>query len=336
MDHSGFVQESIASERLTMVSTRGKKDLPPRSPQAQHSRSSRRTGAAASVASSRRSRASSVASGASSASRLSDLSEQSEFETDEEIDEEEEADGDEDIPPQSVEFQPPPPSVHSQRPSKVSSAASVSSTGSKREPLDLSIEKQVLKDIEAEGGLRVFEQGKSHALSQLLDKEERERAYGKRGSSIRKKISRRVRYLKKLPYSQYTSLLNGYGIEPAKLSKKQIEQIRKEESTRPKSVQTKRVKKEEGLSDLEEEDDQQVFPEPVTSSSSTKSSQRTGKPSSIKPEPVISSSVSRNSKAATAAAASSSEPVPHIIPIPTITMAGMFAMFEFYLFAYLC
>lgn len=296
-----------------MVATRGSKkgdsSLPPRSPQARHTGTSRV--AAASVASRRSRGASTLASSADSS-----VPTESDFEP--------EIDSDDDIPAdQNTDKFLPPPQYKRVATAQASSSGSVVSAGSNRGKLEFCVEKQVLKDIEESGGLHLFEKGKTQGLSQLLDNPDRRRLYGERGDGTRKKISRRVRYLKQLPYQQYIKLLTSYKIDAAKLTKAEIESI---ESAQPvKSIQTKAVKKED-VSDLEDEDDDASFqPERVVSSStprkkSIKSPSVIFSPrSSIKPdlvssraslkiEPVVSSSASKNShsfKPAPSAAVSS-------------------------------
>jgi len=227
-----------------------------------------------------------------------------------ESDFEPEIDSDEDIPAhQDTDQFLPPPQHRRVATAQAPSSGSVTSAGSNREKLELCVEKQVLKDIEERGGLHFFEKGKTQGLSQLLDNPDRRRLYGERGDSTRKKISRRVRYLKKLTYQQYIKVLTSYRLEPAKLTKAEVESI---ESAQPvKSIQTKAVKKED-VSDLEDEDDDASFqPDPIGSSStpskkSIKSPSVFSQRSSIKPnlvssraplklEPVFLSSASKKS-----------------------------------------
>jgi hypothetical protein len=70
-----------------------------------------------------------------------------------------------------------------------SPAASIgsSTSGPKATPLPLHILKQLAKDLEGSGGIKVFD-GKG--ISELLNK--REALYGKRGSLLRRKVSKKV------------------------------------------------------------------------------------------------------------------------------------------------
>ena len=84
-----------------------------------------------------------------------------------------------------------------------SAARSVKSTDSQREKIPLNIEKKLLADIEAAGGLYSFPHGESQALDKLFnDSDHRDEVtganlFGERGDAVRRKLRRRVNYLRK-------------------------------------------------------------------------------------------------------------------------------------------
>jgi len=128
-------------------------------------------------------------------------------------------------------------------PSPLRKGDSVSSNTSKsRNRLDHNIEKQLLVDIESNGGIFFLTSDNRQALSRLLKNPERARLFGeKSGDPIRKKISRRVCYLKTLKKSDYDLLLASYNIEPAKLSARQLKDLRERERAKtPKNIRLNR------------------------------------------------------------------------------------------------
>lgn len=161
-----------------------------------------------------------------------------------------------------------------------SAGGSVSSGGSQRSRsrLDLSVEKQLLTDIEREpGGLHFFDEGDRLLLGKLLDK--RKNLYGtrdKKDKKLRERISRRVTYLKSLHLHDYIVILQNYSIEPAALTATQRKSLSsKKKGTPLKSPHLRRpdtVKPvpEEAVSDLDDEEDQEVVSCPGSSEKSRK------------------------------------------------------------------
>ena len=94
--------------------------------------------------------------------------------------------------------------------STVATAASTASSARKHARLPRHVEKQLLVDIQASGGIHLFDQGRQHELNNLLDK--RTHLFGQRGDTLRKKIRNRVHYLKTLDKKRYQSLLDQYNI----------------------------------------------------------------------------------------------------------------------------
>jgi hypothetical protein len=177
--------------------------------------------------------------------------------------EEEDSDNTDDLQDCSDQELKPPPEKAVKKAKVAGSAGSVSSNTSQRSRLDLFIEKQLLADIEAkEGGLHYFDQGDRLILAKLLD--ERPHIYGQRGEPIRKKISRRLTYLKGLHIRDYRLLLKNNQVEPATLSKSQnLDLERKHRKTPLKQFQKrpshiKETVQEEDVSDLDQDDNEEV------------------------------------------------------------------------------
>ena len=96
--------------------------------------------------------------------------------------------------------------------------ASVSTGGGRKtEPFPKHIEKQLIRDIEAAGGLQLIDSLGSgqKATSQFLDNQNRPNLYGNRGDPIRNKISKRVSKLKELSREAYLRKVVRFNIEPA-------------------------------------------------------------------------------------------------------------------------
>jgi hypothetical protein len=94
--------------------------------------------------------------------------------------------------------------------STVVTVASSASSARKNTKLAHNVEKQLLVDIQASGGIHRFDQGKPQGLNILLDK--RPHIFGIRGDTLRRKIQQRVRYLRVLDKHKYQSLLDQYNI----------------------------------------------------------------------------------------------------------------------------
>jgi hypothetical protein len=90
------------------------------------------------------------------------------------------------------------------------SVQSNTSTGSRREKLPLNVEKQLLLDIEAKGGIQYFGYGKSQGIAALLDT--RKELYGNRGDQIRDKLRKRIQYLRSLKPKKYSAHLVSLGV----------------------------------------------------------------------------------------------------------------------------
>lgn len=93
----------------------------------------------------------------------------------------------------------------------VATTTSKSSTCSRGLPQN--IEKQLLIDIESNGGLRNLAD-KSQGLSDLLDRLDR-KIYGNRGEPIRRQIGQKIQRLRKGSQATYNRRLSKLGITPA-------------------------------------------------------------------------------------------------------------------------
>lgn len=210
--------------------------------------------------------------------------------------------------------------------SSLKSTASVESAGSKnRQRLALRVEKQLLRDIEAEGGLHFFGNGRPQALRSLLDNPDRTSVYGQRGDDIRKRIGKRVDYWKRGNYVDYKALLESYDIEPAKLTSSQRAHLTKKQKTSQpvKNVHTRGSKENltadvelSGISDSEDdqEDQDPIEPDPLTSSF-----QPDPATSSFQPDPVISS---LSAPLSVLSGKSASHPVAEVTLSPSISTAA--------------
>jgi hypothetical protein len=123
----------------------------------------------------------------------------------------------------------------------VASGASAS-----RERLPLNIEKQLISDIEAAGGIAFFDLGKTQGLRILLDSTGRA-DYGKVGDKIRVKIGRRVHYFKTNTevYRKQRQKLN---VEPVVLS---VQQLRDQQGLQQPQVTSS--EDQQYVSDLDDE-----------------------------------------------------------------------------------
>ena len=94
--------------------------------------------------------------------------------------------------------------------STVATVASSTSSARKKTRLPQNVEKQLLVDIQASGGIHLFDQGKPQGLNILLDK--RTHLFGSRGDTLRRKIQNRITYLRTLDKLRYQNLLDQYDI----------------------------------------------------------------------------------------------------------------------------
>lgn len=126
-----------------------------------------------------------------------------------------EEDTDDDSEASTEELQPPSPSLIAR------TARTTNTFGSPttRTRLPHNVEKQLLEDIESEGGIHFFSEGKYQRLCKFLDNKDRSRLYGVRGDPIRKKLRRRINYLRTLQPLDYHAILKTYQIRPAKIEK---------------------------------------------------------------------------------------------------------------------
>ena len=94
----------------------------------------------------------------------------------------------------------------------VRTTTSKSTSSGTRSRLPHNVEKQLLLDIEQNGGIVFIARKKGQGLSDLLHKVNR-KIYGNRGDDIRRKIGQRVQKYKKLSPAAYLELLKKFGIE---------------------------------------------------------------------------------------------------------------------------
>jgi hypothetical protein len=203
-----------------------------------------------------------------------------------------EEDSEDDISENVAEVKPPAFSSPSARRAASGSVSSANSS-SKRPRLDHNVEKQLLLDIEKAGGISFLNQENFQALANLLKNPDRIRLYGKRGEPIRKKISRRVTYLKTLVKADYDILIRSYGIEPAKLSARQLKDLRTRESqSTPKNIHLPNKSAQGDVSDLEDfygsesESDHHQFRSPSKTSKPNLVSKAAAKKAPAKREPI--------------------------------------------------
>ena len=103
-------------------------------------------------------------------------------------------------------------------------SASTGASNSTRSNLPKWVEKQLAEDIEAAGGLRIFDKGKTQGLSELLDHRaitlEEPEVFGLRGSDLRLKVRSKVNRWKQWDDKKYFAKLAQLGVKPAVARKK--------------------------------------------------------------------------------------------------------------------
>jgi hypothetical protein len=145
--------------------------------------------------------------------------------------------------------------------SVTSSIASGASNQRTREKLQLHVEKQVVQDIEDNGGIAVFNAGKTQGTCSLLDNPERSNLYGPRGGPLRDKIRKRIQVFKKWDVKKYLTHLKKLGVKRSGKNKTPG----RAPSPLPDAIQEE---KEADVSDLEEE----AFTSPARQSTYKKAS----------------------------------------------------------------
>jgi hypothetical protein len=128
--------------------------------------------------------------------------------------------------------------------------SSVASSQRTREKLHLHVEKQVVQDIEDNGGLSVFDAGKAQGIASLLDNPERENLYGPRGGPLRDKIRKRIQVYRKWDLEKYLHHLKKLGVKRGGKNKTTGTSGAAAAPPLPDAIQEE---KEAQVSDLEEE-----------------------------------------------------------------------------------
>lgn len=197
---------------------------------------------------------------------------------------------------------------------------SVASTESQREKLPSNIEKALLIEIEAAGGLFGIPVGEG--LDKLLNESEQlneigENAFGSRGDPVRRKYRRRVNYLRnnwdKAKYLEHLAWLK---IDPFETQK------RRKSTSKPVSdkVPSKTPSKVPSSVNVPKDEPLEPTPEPEPEPEPSKASANKDKPSKLKPEPLKAPPT-----AGTKSRASKPEDKrPSIIPSTPIKMSGTF------------
>ena len=113
------------------------------------------------------------------------------------------------------------------------SIASNSSAGSRRSKIALTIEKQLIADIEGLGGIDRFDAGKYKSLSKdILDRDDRVGVYPEAGTAERRAVQKRVQYWKN-NFNAYHQQRELFNIPTAKTSVRQKRLLLQPEDSKP-------------------------------------------------------------------------------------------------------